>query len=481
MTHSRLIALIVLAGLLASTGRAERFVPDGRLQPDNVNVLMACDAERSPDLREFQANSHGKFHVTGWRRPDQHATWTVQSPGAGSYDASVIWRRKTASPLRAELSAGGTTATGLLAASHWQRVPLQGRLSLPAEPSRITLRIFAEEASAPIDAEIFSVELVRPPVRAEMERAAAGQRADTAWMRKAGYGFMVHWTSQSCPREGKPKPYADAVRDFDVENFAEQMKEGGAGFVVFTTSHAYQYFPAPLASLDRLLPGRTASRDLVGELAKALEARGIRLMLYYHLGSAADAAWMNASGFWKTDTSQFFANWADIVTEAGQRYGAQLAGWWFDDGAISYYYRSPDWRTLTAAARAGSPSRVVGFNPWEYPSPTPFQDFYCGEGNTQPNGDGTLEPDGHGILGPGRYPGLQACATLITERDWGHFVRDREIGPPRWNAGELRAILDAFARHGNVPIFNLEIYQEGRVSSSTIELFRQAQGREAQR
>ncbi len=33
---------------------------------------------------------------------------------------------------------------------------------------------------------------------------------------------------------------------------------------------------------------------------------------------------------------------------------------------------------------------------------------------------------------------------------------------------------DSFARHGNVPIFNLEISQEGRVSERTINEFRQA-------
>ncbi|MFO1524106.1 MAG: hypothetical protein U1G05_19190 [Kiritimatiellia bacterium] len=40
---------------------------------------------------------------------------------------------------------------------------------------------------------------------------------------------------------------------FDAEAFAERMARTGAGFVVFTTSHAEQMFPAPLASLDAVL------------------------------------------------------------------------------------------------------------------------------------------------------------------------------------------------------------------------------------
>ena len=151
---------------------------------------------------------------------------------------------------------------------------------------------------------------------------------------------MCHWTSQTVPRHGPPKPYAEAVRDFDVKTFAEQVEQTGAQFVTITTSHAMLYFPAPLKSLDRILPGRTTQRDLIGELAEALGQRGIRLMLYYHLGSDADRAWQEASGFWKTDTTEFWNNWVAVIGEAGERYGDKLAGWWFDDGTANYYYRS---------------------------------------------------------------------------------------------------------------------------------------------
>jgi hypothetical protein len=60
---------------------------------------------------------------------------------------------------------------------------------------------------------------------------------------------MCHWTSETSPRRGERKPYAQAVRDFDVEGFAGQVQATGAGFVVFTTSHGEHFFPAPLASL----------------------------------------------------------------------------------------------------------------------------------------------------------------------------------------------------------------------------------------
>jgi hypothetical protein len=45
---------------------------------------------------------------------------------------------------------------------------------------------------------------------------------------------------------------------------------------------------------------------------------------------------------------------------------------------------------------------------------------------------------------------------------------------PRWNPRELKALLAAFRARGNVPIFNLGIYQDGRVSEQSVAVFAQA-------
>jgi hypothetical protein len=48
------------------------------------------------------------------------------------------------------------------------------------------------------------------------------------------------------------------------------------------------------------------------------------------------------------------------------------------------------------------------------------------------------------------------------------------VGPPRWTAGGLVDLLGRFEAHRNVPIFNLEITQEGAFSPETVAVFRQA-------
>ena len=321
------------------------------------------------------------------------------------------------------------------------------------------------------------MELVRPSVRESLDRRALAMRADPAWFQQARYGVMVHWTKESAPLRGEPVPYAQAVEAFDVEAFADRMRRTGAGFVVLTTTHALHYFPAPLAALDRALPGRTARRDLVADLADALGRRGMKLMLYYHLGAANDPAWLDASGYREPDTSRFFALWRDMIAEAGNRYGERLAGWWFDEGATSYYGRSAPWESLALAAKAGNPRRLVTFNAWELINPTAFHDFCAGEGCQEPRGfAGLLQPGGDGRYPAGTHAGLQASACLIAETDWGHFRRDTPLPAPKWNVEQLSALLKNFVACRNVPIFNLEITQEGLVSPRTLELFEQVSG-----
>jgi hypothetical protein len=462
--------------LLASSLHAA-FVPDFKLKPDDCTVLMAVDAKVSSGLTPFQPGSHGKFFIQGWRSKDHHAEWNITSAEAADHEAHVLIHRKSGQELRLEVTAAGQTLTGSLPgdAKRWQRIALPGTLAIPAGASTVTLRLVPADGTADFDAEVHAVELIRPAVRAAQLQRAAAMRADTTWFQEARYGIMVHWTKQSMPRNGDPKPYDQAVSDFDVEAFADQMKQTGAGFVVFTTSHAFQYFPAPLRSLDRILPGRTSKRDLVADLADALARRGMKLMLYFHLGAHDDADWCKASGFWETDTAPFFNNWQSIISEVGGRYRERLAGWWFDDGSTNYYYRSAPWEKLSIAARAGFSQRLVGFNAWELNNPTMFHDYFTGEGFQDGRGyNELLVRGGNGRYPSGTHEGLQSSACLITEGNWIHYGRDQPLNPSKWTSEQLAPILKEFLAHRNVPIFNLEIYQEGEVSPASVEIIRVA-------
>lgn len=48
--------------------------------------------------------------------------------------------------------------------------------------------------------------------------------------------------------------------------------------MLWSVTWGQQYISAPIQSLDRILPGRTTRRDLLGEMADRLHAKGIRLI-----------------------------------------------------------------------------------------------------------------------------------------------------------------------------------------------------------
>lgn len=472
----------ILLSLLAagSLSAAARFEPDFRVKPDDFTVLMGVDARLSDGLKRNQSSGHGKFHVHDWTNVNQSATWNISSGEAAKHEVSVLIRRANKQPLTLRLDAAGQSLRANLPANpySWQRVKLDGLLDLPAGESTVTLRIAASDGKPDFNAELHAVELVRPIVRTELNKRALAMRADTSWFQNARYGMMVHWTKQSMPLRGDQKSYEQAVADFDVEAFADTMKSTGAGFVVVTTSHAMQYFPAPIKALDAIIPGRTTTRDLPADLAAALKKRGMKLFLYFHLGATDDPDWLKASGFWESDTTKFFSNWKSIVSEVGERYGERLAGWWFDDGATNYYYRSAPWESLAKASKAGNPQRLVTFNAWELNNPTQFHDYCTGEACYDPRGiDALLTSESMGRYPSGTHAGLQASACLISDSNWVHGGRDTAPSGPRWNVDQLTELLKGFIAHKNVPIFNLEITQDGQLSPESVALFREVAGR----
>lgn len=474
-TKTAFYGLTALA--MALTSASAQFKPDFKLKPDDFTVLMGVDAELGEGLTRVSHSSHGKFQVSGWSNANQSATWKITTDKPGAHEVFVLVKRANKQPLDFKLDVADKSLRGTLPANpySWQRIKLDGLLDLPTGESTLTLRIAAADGKADFSAEVHAVELVRPEVREASTQRARAMRADPTWFQNARYGMMVHWTKQSMPLQGGQKSYEQAVAEFDVEKFADTMQSTGAGFVVFTTSHAFQYFPGPNKALDAILPGRTTQRDLPAELSAALAKRGMKLFLYFHLGAHDDAEWLNASGFRETDTKKFFGNLEAILSEVGNRYGDKLAGWWFDDGATNYYYRSAPWEALAKAAKAGNPQRFISFNAWEMNNPTQFHDYCTGEACYDPRGiDGLLTPESKGIYPSGTHAGLQASACLISDSTWVHTAPNTPPSGPRWNASQLADLIKGFIAHKNVPIFNLEITQDGHLSAETLRVFQQA-------
>lgn len=161
------------------------------------------------------------------------------------------------------------------------------------------------------------------------------------------------------------------------------MKSTGAGFVVFTTSHAMRDFPRPLASIDAIL--------------------------------------------------------------------------------------------LARSAKAGDPQRMISFNAWEWNNPTPFDSYCTGEACYDPREiDGLIQPENQRIYPVSTPEGLLASACLIADSNRIHTAPKTPPTALCWNADQFTELLRGFIAHKNVPIFNLEITQDGKMSADSHATFAEA-------
>lgn len=303
-----------------------------------------------------------------------------------------------------------------------------------------------------------------------------------AWMR-GSFGISVHWTTHSVRADGSRLPYREAVAAFNPERFAGTLAEAGAKHCIFTLTHAEQYLALPHPVLEKLLPGRTTERDLIGELIDALAARDIRFIAYYNhaCNGNNDPAWRKACGYdagIRGDLDTFARNICAIVAFMAKRYGKSLSGWWFDS-SYSVDPRGPHnsvscemgewqfpWAALARAATGGNPECAVAFNAgvgsrFLYAG---CQNYYAGEAVALTE-----------RFSPGIRPGMRDTRWICLDSpDWLFSQRHATAGfsAPRFSDREVADYLDRHLRHGRMVTFNLQIDQEGRINPAALDQLR---------
>jgi hypothetical protein len=434
--------------------------------PDRPVILMGDTAKFSAGI-EYD---RGPDWLTNWTSTAQYIRWKVRTPTSGPYSVYLTYAcAPGCAGAKIQIDANGSSQ--LVTATHqtrgiwkdWQafeRVRLQGKLRLKRGVNDIAVHA-VRKSSTPNILRLYDMRLMSPEAEAAARAAsmrARAMRADTNWMHGAKYGLMMHWLPNTMPRSGDAKPYCQAVQDLDVAKLADTVKRIGADYFIFTLAQR-QFFPMPLRAADAVMPGRTChGRDLVRDLADAFTRRGVRFILYYHHG-VGDADWARAAGFLERDKSRFFGHEAAILSEIGARYGAKLAGWWFDDR-----YPAQPFERLDHAAKTGNPDRLVAFNSWIMPKSTDFQDYWAGEMG------GELHPlPSHGVFDDhGPLAGLQPHILIYIDDPWLHGSKDTKISPPLFTASQLiDFIRDTNAKGGPVTM-NIGVYQDGTFSSDTL-------------
>jgi hypothetical protein len=246
----------------------------------------------------------------------------------------------------------------------------------------------------------------------------------TKWFREAKFGVFLHYLAATHYQMMKGKEMPDAatwqkrVSAVDVEALADQIKKSGAGYAIITLGQNCPHHCSPNALYDSLVNYEVSylsDRDLIADLADAMEARGLRLMVYYHGHMSlkdeqmvhamkaepflqAHERWMHfalkcedpsqdpvvASAAEKLDT--FRELHLKIIREWAERWGNKVHGWWIDGcfpelkvwdlpGRLGY-------KGFAETLRAGNPDSIVAFNPAlvrRLRPRTPYEDYIAGE------------------------------------------------------------------------------------------------------
>jgi len=460
-------ALLVLAVLVSLAGAAQPEPTAIPVKGDAPTFLYGGGAASRDNCVRQQAGDSFRWTGSG------QITWKVQVDRAGDYEVALGHAAEPgAVGQELQVSSGSSRVRytlamtkGVFGNKSYEMTPIKGPLRLEAGAQTIALSIpNAPKAMAVLDFRSLGLIPVAAKAAIEAERQEAQRaRASTEWIVKAGYGLMFHWTSQSIGKDGTHKPYAQAVDDFEVKPFADMVEETGAGYVFLTIGHAESYCPGPITAWEKYHPGKTTRRDLIAEMADALNARGIKMMCYLNVASLAR--------YPRSGEDEFTRIMTEIVTEFGQHYKEKVAGYWFD---CCYQAREKypgfSFREFFKTCKAGNPNRILTLNSWIYPNVSEWQEYWAGEVGS-PVGlpvNGTTPENGPGA-------GLRYHALLLMEPYW---VQQRVDMPrPQFTAQRLGDYVSQCKANGGAVTINLGMYQDGTVDPSAVNVLKEVRKR----
>ena len=258
------------------------------------------------------------------------------------------------------------------------------------------------------------------------------------------------------------------IDNFDVEALAAQLQSVGAAYYQISIGQNSGYYLAPNATYDKLTgiaPSKLSRRDLVSDLYQALSKRGIKLMVYLPSGAPGKDEQAGAALEWRSGpypNREFQRKWEDIIRTWSLRWGGKVVGWWFDGCYFpNTMYRSvdpPNFPSFAAAARAGNPNAILGFNPgvvYRFLSMTPEEDFTAGEID---------KPELLTIRRAvdGRVDGTQLHMLSFLGQTWGR-------GNPRFTAEQVVEYTKKFVDAGGAVTWDVPVQLNGTISQPYID------------
>lgn len=229
------------------------------------------------------------------------------------------------------------------------------------------------------------------------------QKKTLNWFYQAKYGVFVHYLNKLQNghepwNQGKITSWDSCINEFDVNKFANQVHQTGAGYVIFTTLQADKYLSTPNATYEKLTGYKrgdaTPQRDLIKDLYTALSKYNIKLFLYVTGDGPKNdrqaSKQLKNPSFYQSKTvpfkmnDDFVNNWSLVLKDLSQRYKNKITGWWVDGSYPFIGYNDKYLGQLAAALKSGNPSSIIAFNSGVNPHVqfyTQYDDYLAGEMN----------------------------------------------------------------------------------------------------
>jgi len=278
----------------------------------------------------------------------------------------------------------------------------------------------------------------------------------TDWFHEAQWGVLTHYlTDQTTSAE----EWSRQVDQFDVPGLAGQLESAGIKYYFITIGQNSGHYCSPNATYDSIAgitPSRCSRRDLVAELADALAAKGIRMMVYLPAGAPNREPQAIERLEWHNGpyrNIEFQLKWQAVISEWSDRWGRRISGWWFDGcywpNTMYRMTEHPNFETFAAAARSGNPDSIVAFNTGVI-NPiipvTPHEDYTAGEMNNP------YEPVCHNR----RLDGEQYHMLSFLGPWWGQ-------GEPRFTDEQVITVTHRMVEKGGVITWDVPIMTEGLI------------------
>ena len=292
------------------------------------------------------------------------------------------------------------------------------------------------------------------------------------------WGVFTHYlyATPSAPnRISGETDWNKRVDSVDVEKIARTLHEVGAGYYFITVMQGRKYMLGPNAAFDRIggtKPGEACSnRDLIMELALALEKYDIDLYLYFTGdGPYKDEEVGRRFGFTaprKNISMEFVQNWAEVLKEYAVRYGSHVKGWWIDGCyGEQFGYTQELLQLYHDAIKAGNPDAVSAFNNGVKPT---LEKWFHGEEFTAGEYiDFTVLPESRFIDGAQAHT-LIPLGVDPTGNLWGGWC---ETGMRR-SAEHIIDYVKKFNAAGGVVTLDVKIWGDGSFDPEQVAFLKQ--------